>query len=110
MFGQGFDSPRLHESCKPLNFSGFFYILRIDNTPKRPAMEVEFRPTAEDYRGFYRYFIFRRYLGMKIAVIGLFSFWVGQGFVGRHFSLIPYLLYSLAVWSYSLLLCHRHSL
>jgi hypothetical protein len=60
-------------------------------------MEVEFRPTAADYRGFYRYYIFRRNLGMKIAVIGLFSFWVGSGFVGRHFSLIPYLLYSLAV-------------
>jgi serine/threonin/tyrosin kinase-like protein len=25
MFGQGFDSPRLHESCKPLNFSGLFF-------------------------------------------------------------------------------------
>jgi hypothetical protein len=60
-------------------------------------MEVEFRPTAEDYRGFYRYYTFRRYLGMKIAVIGLFSFWFGSGLVGRHFSLIPYLLYSLAV-------------
>src|ERR1700678_1666307 len=60
-------------------------------------MEVEFRPTAEDYRGFYRYYTFRRNLGMKIAVIGLFSFWVGSGFVGRHFSWPLYILDSLAV-------------
>src|ERR1700733_10654703 len=34
MFGQGFDSPRLHESCKPLNFSGFFYIFKDRQNPK----------------------------------------------------------------------------
>ena len=47
-------------------------------------MEVEFKPTAEDYRGFYRYNAFRRYLGMRIAVIGLLSVWIGSGLASRH--------------------------
>lgn len=40
-------------------------------------MEVEFRPTVEAYRGFIRYSIFRRYIGLKIALAGLVSFWYG---------------------------------
>src|SRR5579872_1154040 len=60
-------------------------------------MEVEFRMTAEDYRGFYRYFTFRRNLGMKIAIIGLFSFWIGFGFPRGHFPLTLHFLDSLAI-------------
>jgi hypothetical protein len=60
-------------------------------------MEVKFRPAAEDYRSFYRYHSFSRNLGLKIAVIALFSSWVGGGYVGRPFSLGPYLLDSLAI-------------
>jgi hypothetical protein len=58
------------------------YILRTDITPKRWIMEVEFRPTAEDYRGFYRYSAFRRYLGWKVAATGLLS--IGIGLDIRH--------------------------
>jgi hypothetical protein len=120
MLGVRLEPRHLHNSCKPLKISGFFYfltnekyqirlnpncyILKIGNTPKRWTMEVEFRSTAEDYRGFYRYYTFRRNLGMKIAVIGLFSFWVGSGFVGRPFSWPLYFLDSLAV-GLILLLC-----
>ncbi len=67
-------------------------------------MEVKFRPTAKDYRNFYRYHTFRRNLGLKIAVIALFSFWVGSGYVGRPFSWALYLLDSLGI-GVILLLC-----
>jgi hypothetical protein len=60
-------------------------------------MEVEFLVTAQDYRGFYRYLSFRRNIGMKIAVIGLISFLYGYGLASRHFSLVNYLIDSLAV-------------
>ena len=60
-------------------------------------MEVEFRPTAEDYRGFYRYNAFRRNIGIKIAVVGLISYCIGSRIADPHFSWTPYLLDSLVV-------------
>ena len=79
--------------------SGEILYLKGRQHPKmpvnRPSMEVEFRPTAEDYRGFYRYYAFRRYIGMRIAVIGLFS--VAIGFESRHSSWDFHLLPALVV-------------
>ncbi|HXB07268.1 MAG TPA: hypothetical protein VNW04_09135, partial [Puia sp.] len=40
-------------------------------------MEVEFRATAEDYRGFIRFNAFRRGIGWKITVTGLLSLGIG---------------------------------